>query len=265
MNFGVLEGQDLDFFCIICIIVLLIFDCHIMKRIVIFLPILPIMVLLGCSSNVDKANKLIKDYMFKNLQDFKSYEVVETKVDAIYQSPATDDECLRLASSAKSHKDQRRIYDNKAERDKETMSIWLDGYGTYAREQYNKAYDSWLQNNIESFTHEIAYLRDSKLLLERVATLDNKEQYGWMATHTYRSKNAMGGTVLGATIFYISKDFKQILKAYSPEDDELTPALETIKNIINYPGTTEEADSLIVRWESVIDKYNQNLRKLRKE
>lgn len=35
----------------------------------------------SCKSDVDKANDLIKDYMFENIGDFKSYEVIDTEID----------------------------------------------------------------------------------------------------------------------------------------------------------------------------------------
>ena len=48
-----------------------------MRNLILAFLLIPL--LLGCQSNEKKALSLVKDYMYKNLHDYKSYEPIEKK------------------------------------------------------------------------------------------------------------------------------------------------------------------------------------------
>ena len=52
-----------------------------------------------CKSKEDKANELIKDYMFKNLYDFESYQPIETTIDSAFHTIYNDSTALYYAYS----------------------------------------------------------------------------------------------------------------------------------------------------------------------
>lgn len=213
----------------------------------------------GCQSREDKANKLIKDYMFKHLHDFKSYEVVETKVDTLYNLPIFDSECLQLAKSIKSHLEKVVEYDEEAEHDDRTMDIWQGGWSSTSHNEYVKAYKSWVNNKSNSAAERVSYLLDAKKLLERIAQLDPNEQIGWQAEHTFRSNTLGGNMSLGNYLFLMDKDLKTITAVYDDDDEEMDDAVEAISLVLQNLETPEQADTLIASWRNLIDKYQEML------
>lgn len=213
----------------------------------------------GCQSREAKANKLIKDYMFKHLHDFKSYEVVETKVDTMYNLPIYDSLCLELARSIKSHLEKVVDYDSDAESDERTMDIWQGGWSTTSHLEYMKAYQSWINNKVHAALERGSYLSDAKRLLLRIEQLDPKEQIGWQAEHTFRSNTLAGNTSLGNYLFLIDKDFKTILAAYEDDDEEMNDAVEAISLVLKNVDSPAQADSLFNGWMELANKYSEML------
>lgn len=62
------------------------------------LLVLAIVSFSACKSNEQKAAALIKDYMFKNLFDYESYEPIETSIDSAYNQPMMNIRFLLLPS-----------------------------------------------------------------------------------------------------------------------------------------------------------------------
>ena len=232
-----------------------------MKKV--FYILISVLAVVACSSKEDKANKLIKDYMFKHLHDFKSYEAVETKVDTLYNTPLSDNECISLANTAYSTLENVQEYGEKAERDEQTMDIWSGGWSSTSRKEYTKAYKSWINNKINETTERITYLTAAKELLEKTKNLDGKKQVGWLVTHTFRSNTLGGNSSLGNYIFLMDKDFKSILANYDAEDEDIANALSTISAIETNLESPEQVDSSITGWFSLIDRYNEMLEKVK--
>lgn len=220
-------------------------------------------VLVGCQSNEDKANKLIKDYMFKHLHDFKSYEVVETKLDTLYNSPLTDLTCIQLGEDANEHLTSSTEYDEAAERDNDTMDIWSGGWSSTSRKEYSKAYKSWCNNKKKAALERIGYLEVAKQILEKAKDLNGEEQIGWIVTHTFRSNTLAGNSSLGTKLFYVDKNIKNILASFDEDDEDLLPAMSVITNTITKIETPEYADSLIVGWQGLVDMYDKDIEKIR--
>ena len=230
-----------------------------MKKLFYFVSML--IVAVACSSNEDKANKLIKDYMFKHLHDYKSYEAVETKLDTMYNSPVTDKECINIAREISDHMEKQDKYDKDAEYDHDTMDIWSGGWSSTSTREYKKAYVSWCKNKKNSALERIEALKGCKDLIKRLDGLDGKSQIGWIADHTFRSNTLGGNTSLGTYSFFMDKDFKEILYTMDDEDSEIYSAMPDIVGIALSLGTPEKVDSMIVGWQELISKYDDGINK----
>ena len=215
----------------------------------------------GCKSNEDKANKLIKDYMYKHLHDFKSYEVVETKVDTLYNTPIWDPKCLSLASDANDSLEKCLDYSEEADNDKRIMDIWSGGWSSSSNKEYRKAYKSFLNNKINETTESLAYLNSVKKLIERMNKLDGSKQIGWLVSHKFRSNTLGGNTSLATYIFLIDKDFKNIAAKY--DDEEISDAIEVMNTIQASIKTPEQVDTLIASWTEFMDNYQKLLEKVK--
>lgn len=232
-----------------------------MKKV--FYILISVLAVVACSSKEDKANKLIKDYMYKHLHDFKSYEAIETKVDTLYNTPLSDKECISLGNTANVILGHISDYGKEAESDERSMEIWAGGWSSTSHNEYTKAYKSWLNNKINETTERITYLTAAKEILEKTKGLDGKEQVGWLVTHTFRSNTLGGNSSLGNYIFLMDKDFKNILANYDDDDEDLVEALSTISAIETNMGSPEQIDSLITGWFGLMDKYSEMLEKVK--
>lgn len=220
------------------------------------------LLVVGCQSKEDKANKLIDEYMFKHLHDYKSYEVVETTIDTLYNTPFSDSECLKLAMLANEHLEDSIDYGDDAESDERSMDIWSGGWSSTSRNEYKKAYKSWLTNKKGETQERIEFLKVAKEILEKAETLSGEEQIGWIATHKFRSNTLGGNTSLGTYTFYMDNDFKNILATYDDEDDDASEAISTIATILTSYESTASVDSLITGWSEAMDSIQKSLDKL---
>lgn len=211
----------------------------------------------ACASNVDKANKLIDQYMYKHLHDYKSYEVVETTVDTLFNSPVTDPDCIDLIKEMKEHFDKKADYDKEAEYAERSMDIWSGGYSSTSRNEYNKAYKEWATQKRNGMYETISILQRAKELLVLMEDLDGKKQVGWIADHTFRSNTRAGASSLGNYSFFIDKDFKNILYTMDEDDSEIFSEMPAIIGYVKGLETPAQADSLINGWNEVIAKYTE--------
>ena len=97
----------------------------IMKKAIIILSLLVLgLLVISCSSNEDKANKLIKERMSKTLYDYGSYDPIETIVTEAKASIYTDTSCWMAAVSYYQIWNLHDEYCKKAEEAKEK---WIFG------------------------------------------------------------------------------------------------------------------------------------------
>ena len=77
-----------------------------------------------CKSKEDKANELIKDYMFKNLYDFESYQPIETKIDSAFHTIYNDSTAMYYAYSMILSKERQEDLESDYESIKSSIDIW---------------------------------------------------------------------------------------------------------------------------------------------
>lgn len=232
-----------------------------MKRIVVLIFIY--LSLCSCQSNIDKANKIIDSYMFKHLHDYKSYEVVETTVDTLFNSPFANPECINLAAIANKHLNSSIDYERNADSDKESLNIWSSGgWTSYSRSEYWKAYKKWLTNIKNGTMEQIEYLETVKMILKKSATLNGTQQVGWLVNHTFRSNTLGGNSSLGTYTFFIDNEFKNIIDSFDNDDEEIKNALSTLTDILSLYSSVELVDSLITSNRGLITTTEEYLGKI---
>lgn len=186
-----------------------------MKKIILFSLILS--VLFGCQSNEKKAMSLVKDYMYKNLHDYKSYEPIETKLDSLFSSAETNNEALkaaeRFAAEADIYDKESREYDYALE----MLQIWKGGWSSTSRskfKQYQKEATEHLSKSIKALLAQ----NESSLLIKDIADTVKRKFIGWKITHSFRSNNLAGHSSKGDYVFWVDTKFKNILKSFNEED-----------------------------------------------
>jgi len=147
----------------------------------------------SCSSNENKAQKLIKQYLSENLNDASSYESVEfSGLDSLFSSYMSTPEGEEL---------------------------WKKGgmIGTF----HERASELEIELITEKKPETIAIYEDSIKIYKQLATEyetkynENEKAYkgnftGWQMTHKYRAKNKLGATVLESTLFNLDKEFTKV-------------------------------------------------------
>lgn len=218
--------------------------------------------IVGCSSNEKKAEKLIDDYMYKHLHDYKSYEPVETIIDTLYNVPITDDACIQAAAQMAMYSEQCDEYIEEAEDAERTMDIWSGGWSSTSRKEWNKAARKSMEARINQCTQYKEVLKNAKIIVEKLPELDGKTQVGWLVRHSYRCNNRGGNSMLGTEIFFIDKEFKTILNSFDDEDEDAIALLTQINEASEY-GNTSQIDSLITRYDGMLTKLKSTLESLK--
>ena len=234
-----------------------------MKRLLALMTsILAILMFFGCSSNEKKANKLIDDYMYKHLHDYKSYEPVETIIDTLYNVPITDDTCFQAAVQMAIHSAQIDEYIDEAEDAERSMEIWKGGWSSTARNEWKKAARKSMEARINECVEYQEILRCAKIIVEKLPELDGKTQVGWMVKHSYRCNNRGGNSMLGTDIFFIDKKFKTILNSFDNEDEDAVAILTQINEASEY-GNPSQIDTLIAKYEGMLPKLKSALESIK--
>jgi len=174
----------------------------------------------SCKSNEDKANKLIKDDMFKTLYDFSSYEPIETIVDSAYTSMYSDSLIVLHAFGANMalKKARENLEDLKSA--EKSMEIWRpNSYSSnYAISQYKEALNEY-KEKLGLATSYLA-MSDSLSKLVVVQIKDFKPEFiGWEAKHKFRCKNKGGNFSLGDYSYIIDPKFLSIIRRDDLDDE----------------------------------------------
>ena len=177
----------------------------------------------GCSSNEDRANKLIKERMSKTLYDYESYDPIETTVKEAKASLYTDTACWRMGTVLYQCMKKALEYSKKADESKEHMEIW--GPPTYYSSSYSdskyRKYKSEYEDANTSFLASMLLSKTvSDTLKEMVSSLDETIIVGWEVIHKFRCKTKGGYATIGNYRFVMDKGFNQILLEEDLDSEE---------------------------------------------
>lgn len=148
-----------------------------------------ILTLVSCNSNEKKAQKLIKDYLSKNLNDASSYESVEfSKLDSTFSAFYFSPEGEKL--TARQEFADKRAFELKLEDILEENASIQDSIKIYKQieEGSKRLYEEKEQSYVGEFN-------------------------GWRMKHKYRAKNGIGAIILGTTNFTLNKELTEIKSA----------------------------------------------------
>lgn len=194
------------------------------------LLVLAIVSFSACKSNEQKAAALIKDYMFKNLFDYESYEPIETSIDSAYNQPMMNSQILALAfdSVEKEKEKEAEEHHEEYEDASRTMDIWSGGWSSSSTREYNKARKKAIEELIASVECTRASVRNLKQIKSMADTLSTGF-IGWSAIHSFRCNTRGGSKTIGNYLFIFDKSFKTILNVFDADDEDLGAAIDKME------------------------------------
>lgn len=156
------------------------------------------------------AQEAISKFMLKNTNDPKSYNSLYLHVDSsrsnYYSSTVVND-----AISLLGEKQTLEEYKHKADGDRDLAELWSDVDSRYARNEFNKYKQDYINSEEEYRLKKIEYARklsDFKGLLNYIKVKKfPKIKYAY---NKYRIKNEDGNLVVQETIFILSDDLKEV-------------------------------------------------------
>lgn len=190
------------------------------------LLVLAIVSFSACKSNEQKAAALIKDYMFKNLFDYESYEPIETSIDSAYNQPMMNSQILALAFDSVEKEKEAEEHHKEYEDASRTRDIWSGGWFSYSTREYNKARKKAIEL-IASIEGTRASVRNLKQIKSMADTLSSGF-IGWSAIHSFRCNTQGGNKTIGNYLFIFDKSLKTILNVFDAHDEDLVAAIDKI-------------------------------------
>lgn len=218
------------------------------SRIRIFLAFAAILCMIACTSKEKKAEVLIKDYLFKTMFDFDSYQVVETKVDSAFFSPYTDENIMAIAAVASEASKQNNLHMQKALSAMRSMNIWSDSYSSYGQSQYYRYRDEGRQELKAGKKSSLIHLNSLQKIKKMAAELPEGFM-GWEVSHSFRCKTKGGFSELKHYIFITDPKFKTILFKEDVEDEDIIAQKKEIQGALEI--TEEQFDQLIAETEAI--------------
>ena len=177
----------------------------------------------SCQSREEKALATIRESMNKTLDDIKSYEPIETKIDSLKHDRYGDTLLVNIILRMKLTEGMMEDFEKDYKKAKELFAIWDDprmyNYSNFAFNKRKKAYDDMQIAAIGLAALEQAqqeYL-DTLLILDKEHT---GELYGWRVSHKYRFKTKDGASSLNHLVYYMDKNCEKIIYKMSGNEDD---------------------------------------------
>lgn len=188
-----------------------------MRRI--FTMSLLVIIMLSCSSTESRVENLISDFMFKNLNDFDSYESIETKLDSCYTTIYTDSFIVKRANNVytfakqiKELKKEEMVHHNYIVNN--AKYIRLDGvYEKFmASSEASQKLNGLINENVKIINNE------NEIIKVRASEFVPKSN-GWQATHRFRYKNSTGVYTISNYMFYFDSGITKITSFVNLDDN----------------------------------------------
>lgn len=189
------------------------------------------MLLVACSQSPEKkAEALIKESLMKSLYLPDTYEPIDTKVDSAF-SPYDDPEFFKELVKIGEMSEEYDELDEKAKDAKSTMALFDSFSSAYGRNQYEEAKEEYDEATAKM---EILQKKGQKHMTNVMSMLQEGRKFiGYKAIHNYRADNNAGNTIVGNTVFFIDKDFTQVLYTVELEEyNQMQEAIEQFKENI---------------------------------
>ena len=190
------------------------------------------LIIISCTSNEEKAEKLIKKEFYKTLYDFESYSPIETTVIEAKQSVYTDSAFFKLAQSITVGYILSYEYANKAIEANEQKDIWgkpsrySSLYSDNKYYKYKQESDEYIEKCLASW---LTVKELEKNLKDTLQTIISDKVVGWEVTHKFRCRTKGGHASIGNYRFVMDKDFKNIILHEDMDDEHSKKMREVIQ------------------------------------
>lgn len=178
---------------------------------------------ISCKSREEKALETIREEMNKTLDDFKSYEPIETKIDSLKYDRYGDTLLVNIILRTKLTEDLIVGFEKDYKKAKELFDIWDDprmyNFSSFAYNKRKKAYD-----DLQIAAIGLEVLEKSKQeYLDTLLILDKKHTgklYGWRVSHKYRCNTKDGTPSLNHLVYFMDKKCEKILFKMTGNDED---------------------------------------------
>lgn len=158
------------------------------------------LLLLSCSSNEKKAQKLVQSKLKETMNDPKSYESVKfSELDSIFTTVSDDSLINSLFNKAD-------IYLKTAESLMRKADLMLS---------FEPDYFANKQSLMDEAGRQLDSAKVFRAQYDELSAKFVPKHKGWAITHTFRGNNAMGAKILNTYLFTFDKDITEITDARS--------------------------------------------------
>lgn len=206
--------------------------------------ILSIFALSSCGPNKEeKAQNMAANSLKGVLFHFDSYEPLETKVDSLYTSFATDKEAINLTIDMLKLFQSAEEYAEKVERAEKSMEVWSPNTysSTFGKGQYRRATEDrdGYQRRLEQTRDRIK--KQFSLIKERQEAISEGKFDGWFVYHKFKSLNGPATVyIFGEYIFICDSEFKERMAYPKEEYDAICKIMTAISTSNDVPGMIEK-------------------------
>lgn len=189
--------------------------------------------LLGCASKEDKAIDAINKYMYKTLDDYTGYEIVEIKMDSFFTSIYNNPLALRYEDSISNN----------------IINIGA-AHGTVTHCDLNIPNEDkvFIRSLIENSKNGLLTIKKYSDSIKFIGMVQPVFQ-GWQARVKYRSKNNQGQIKLSEGTYILDKESLEVVDNVSSHDFQNA---HWIKEILeDYEGFIKEEERLV---KEMLDK-----------
>ena len=210
-----------------------------------------------CQTDEQKASSLVKKYLSGVLDDAESYEPAGIEVEALFNTPTLDIDCLDAGKLMTAEEELESEYRQKALDAEKTMNKWMFDVSSRGLAEYDKAARLYYDNKISEIKASIRYWEQAKFIKEQSKKLNGKTQVGWTIAHKFISKDEIGILALSSYTFVADIDFQTITAAFNNEDRETRKAVLNIDAILKAKDTPEDYDKMIEGLNDTIKTYTE--------
>lgn len=180
-----------------------------MKKLVSVLLFTATLIFVSCQSKEEKASELIKNDLFKTLNDFESYQPIETIVTEAYEELLNDSSCWEEAFWLDYY--PKRIQDQL-----EAANSWKEYAEKFrkigAKDRYKELKELYKDEASGYNANVLEYNALIDTILDKKSKFDSNKIIGWNVEHRFRCKsNEDGLPTIKHFRYVLSKDFKSII------------------------------------------------------
>ena len=189
-----------------------------MKKVYFFL--IAIMIV-GCQSQSGKIESLIEKDLSERLNDFKSYQAVNTSdVTKLYSSPYDDEAIYNIAVEIISCQAKKKAEYFTLNLNSNSLESWRHEKGSLAKREVERLGKVIIASKQKIDSLCVEEKKHKKTLVDLCSKF-KKEFVGYNVVHKFRAKNKLGVYVLSSFRYDFNKEFSKILKVVDIENEQI--------------------------------------------